>query len=427
MDVLAAVGELQATVDRVAVIAAGALEACSGGGDEADPVSRAGHRTASTLLAELWAIGLPRARQLCLVGRAITPTRSMHGELLPAAYPAIADAILRSVPEGVDRDAGAAVSVDQAAVIVQELEKIGPGVGVSERLCAEELVVQHIAGLTVAQTRQLAASVRDRVDQDGVEPREDLLRRRRSLTITQTREGLTHLNWYLDPESAGWVLSAIDAYVGAELRRVRFTDPAEVVDPERMPDPRSLAQLRSDAGVEVFRHVAACESERTGPPVTLVVRVGLHELRTGVGGAQIDGVQSPVSVSTVRRMAADARVIPVVLGGAGEVLDLGRARRLFSAQQRLALAERDDGCAWAGCPHPPGYTEAHHIRWWERDAGPTDLSNGVLLCSHHHHRVHADGWQIRVRDNVPWFHPPAHVDPNRRPRRGGRLRMPSAA
>ncbi|GAA4382853.1 hypothetical protein GCM10023152_33090 [Agromyces bauzanensis] len=46
-------------------------------------------------------------------------------------------------------------------------------------------------------------------------------------------------------------------------------------------------------------------------------------------------------------------------------------------QQRFALAERDGGCA--SCGQSIGNVEAHHIHWWECDAGPTDLENGVLL------------------------------------------------
>ncbi|MFF1634744.1 DUF222 domain-containing protein [Leifsonia sp. NPDC058248] len=157
--------------------------------------------------------------------------------------------------------------------------------------------------------------------------------------------------------------------------------------------------------------------------MTVVVRIDWEALRSGRGTGEIDGVRSPVSAGTVRRMAADASMIPVVLGGGSEVLDLGRARRLFSRAQRIALAERDGGCAWPGCPHPPSYTEAHHIRWWDAHTGPTDLTNGVLLCGAHHHRIHDDGWEIRMVDGLPAFIPPAHVDPHRRPRIGVRLRL----
>jgi hypothetical protein len=62
-----------------------------------------------------------------------------------------------------------------------------------------------------------------------------------------------------------------------------------------------------------------------------------------------------------------------VLGAESLPLDLGRAARLFTKAQRLALGERDGGCA--SCGQNIGYVEAHHIDWWERDTGPTDLSN----------------------------------------------------
>ncbi len=194
-----------------------------------------------------------------------------------------------------------------------------------------------------------------------------------------------------------------------------------------MPESRSLAQIRSDGAVEVFRHRAGCTSGLTTPPVTMIVRVSLADLRTGTGTAEIDEIPTPVSAGTARRLAADANLIPLVLGRDSEVLDLGRSKRLFSPAQKHALAERDGGCAWTGCPHPPAYTQAHHIRWWDRDIGPTDLNNGILLCSTHHHRIHNDGWDITVHDNTPWFTPPAHHDPTRTPRRGGRIRIPESA
>ena len=71
---------------------------------------------------------------------------------------------------------------------------------------------------------------------------------------------------------------------------------------------------------------------------------------------------------------------------------------------------------------PPAYTQAHHITWWNRHRGPTDLDNGVLLCSFHHHLVHDSGWGILVRDHRVWFVPPASLDPEQRPRPGRRAR-----
>ena len=66
----------------------------------------------------------------------------------------------------------------------------------------------------------------------------------------------------------------------------------------------------------------------------------------------------------------------------------------------------------------------HHIKWWHRDTGPTNLSNGILLCTRDHHRVHTQNWDIHIRDNTVWFTPPDTIDPNRTPIRGGRPPTP---
>ncbi len=150
----------------------------------------------------------------------------------------------------------------------------------------------------------------------------------------------------------------------------------------------------------------------------VVARVDAEALAAGRGHASIDGIDQPVSVDTARELAASAGVAPVLMRAGGEVLELGRAARLFSRAQKIALVERDGGCAWPACRRPPSHTQAHHIAWWRRDHGATDLDNGIMLCSHHHHRVHDDGWNIVIRERRSWFIPPPHLDPYQRPRPG---------
>lgn len=89
----------------------------------------------------------------------------------------------------------------------------------------------------------------------------------------------------------------------------------------------------------------------------------------------------------VRRLACDADIIPVILGTAGEVLDVGRAARLFTKGQRRALWHRDRGCTWAGCTSPAAWARAHHVVHWA-DGGRSDLTNAALLCQRHHTHVH---------------------------------------
>jgi hypothetical protein len=124
-------------------------------------------------------------------------------------------------------------------------------------------------------------------------------------------------------------------------------------------------------------------------------------------------------------MAADACIIPMVLGGNSEILDFGLGKRLFTRAQKLAAAERDGGCATPGCNRPPSYTEGHHIRWFQAHDGPTNMDNIVMLCSACHHRMHRDGWEVVVENNEVYFIPPKIVDPRRTPRRGGRPPIPA--
>ena len=94
-----------------------------------------------------------------------------------------------------------------------------------------------------------------------------------------------------------------------------------------------------------------------------------------------------LSATEIRRLACTAGIVPAVLGGKGEVLDLGREQRAFTPAQQLALILRDRTCRAEGCDIPGTWAEAHHWIPWSR-GGKTDLANAVLLCSHYHHRVH---------------------------------------
>ncbi|WP_294567139.1 HNH endonuclease signature motif containing protein, partial [uncultured Arthrobacter sp.] len=148
--------------------------------------------------------------------------------------------------------------------------------------------------------------------------------------------------------------------------------------------------------------------------VTIDHRTLLGELNRA-GDAVFAG-QLPAS--SIRRLACDADLIPLVLGGKGQVLDLGRAQRLFPPHLRRALVARDKGCAFPGCTIPATWCEAHHITPWEH-GGTTTLTDGVLLCSHHHHRIHDGTWTVHSRHGIPWFRPPHSIDPQQKPRRNG--------
>src|SRR5262249_9492421 len=118
-----------------------------------------------------------------------------------------------------------------------------------------------------------------------------------------------------------------------------------------------------------------------------------------------------------RKLACDAQILPVVLGGASVPIDLGRTRRLFIGAARQAVLLRDGGCGFPGCDRPPRWADIHHITPWA-EGGRTPRDNAVAWCSYHHRQVHHGGWTVQIGpDKRPEFIPPTHVDPAQRPRR----------
>ncbi|MFC9351434.1 DUF222 domain-containing protein [Arthrobacter sp. NPDC057013] len=138
----------------------------------------------------------------------------------------------------------------------------------------------------------------------------------------------------------------------------------------------------------------------------------LYTTPTGSGTFTYTG---PVTASTIRKIACDADIIPILLGSQGRILDIGRTTRIFPPHIRKALNTRDQGCAFPNCTIPAPWCEAHHITYWSR-GGPTSTDNGVLLCTHHHHLIHKEQWKIHVKNGIPWFIPPPHIDPRQQPR-----------
>ena len=130
----------------------------------------------------------------------------------------------------------------------------------------------------------------------------------------------------------------------------------------------------------------------SGVKATVLVTIGLddlkHRTRPGVlvGGVDAGTLLGP---ETVRRLACDGTVIPVVRAADGHILHWGRDQRYFTTAQTTALWLRDRHCTFPRCTAPATWCDAHHLRHW-LDGGPTNLTNGVLLCERHHTIVHRD-------------------------------------
>jgi Domain of unknown function (DUF222)/HNH endonuclease len=314
-------------------------------------------------------------------------------------YPAVGQAALTG-----------GLSVDAAGLITAGLETL------ADRVCSERLhelerrLVDKAVHLAPHEVRSLVANTVARADLSGHEERERRQYEERFLAWKEDHTGMVTFTGKLDAVTAAPIRTVIEQIVTHDFRARRDQDPLER-------DQRSVGQMRADALADVCRHALGCDqTDQSGIRTTIVVRMNLSDLNSGRGLGRIDGTYQSVSVGQLRRLAGDAGIIPEVLGGDSEVLDLGRRVRLFTPAQRLALLERDGGCA--KCHAPPEHCEAHHIRWWERGGG-TDLSNGVMLCTRCHHDIHRQGWNILVQAGKVAFIPPPAIDPLQRPRPGG--------
>jgi len=197
----------------------------------------------------------------------------------------------------------------------------------------------------------------------------------------------------------------------AEALMVPLAKPDAAVN--GVPDQRTVAERQGDAVAEIFELAARAPDlpVKAAERAVVTVTVGLEELQRRAATAFLDGA---MSVEDLRRMCCDARVVPAVLGGQSEVLDLGRAVRTATPAQRRALALRDKGCTFPGCTKGPKWCVPHHIVHWA-DGGTTDLTNQGLTCGRDHYLAHHGGWEMRLDNGVIVWTPPAWYDPQRRP------------
>ncbi|WP_286277398.1 DUF222 domain-containing protein [Naasia aerilata] len=416
LDLASQIGTLANLVDAVAVRVSGEIAARSAR-DVAEPLARRlGERSAAMVVATAGHISPTRAADWCRTGQQLAPRSTLAGEPLPRLHPELEAAL-----------DGGRIGADAARIIVRTLEEIGAHTTPEQQASAECFLLSQADVLTLPQLARLGNALRDHWDPEGAAPREEALRAKSGLRMMPLGNGMVRYVIDAHPEADGWLKTAIQART-APAREVRFIGEDDAPTDESLVDKRPLAQRRLDALVSIARDsIRLDDGDMSGTPVVLLVTMTQEALVTGIGTATIFGVDEPISAATARRLACDAKIIPVVLGGESQPLDLGQGRRLFSEAQRYAMAVRDGGCGWGTCNVPPSQCEAAHIESWDqagRPHGPTDISNGLLFCKFHHRIFDNEGWAVRFEAGIPYLIPPPWVDPDQRPRRAGRLPGP---
>jgi len=347
-----------------------------------------GATSMTTFLREVLTISPTEAAARVKASKALLGERQLTGQLALPVAPTTAEA----AAEG-------AVGAEQVRVIITTVPKLPVGTQAD----AEAFLATQARIHDAATLGKIAQRLKATLDPDGRAPTEEP-EKVRELTFSTTPDGKVRFRGVLDPEGAAIVKAVLDPLAKPHP-----------VDGKR--DQRTPARRNCDAFVEAMRRLLTAADLPTcgGERPQLLVTITWDNLRDGKGAARLaDG--SSVTAGDARRTACEANIIPVVLGGDSEPLDVGRGKRLATPAIRKAITVRDRGCAFPGCDRPPTWCQSHHCDEWLRDDGETKPDNMTLLCGQHHRTVHRENWQIRIRNGRAEFTPPTWLDPAQTPR-----------
>ncbi len=274
------------------------------------------------------------------------------------------------------------ITPNVAVTVAAEYDKLSPRLSSHTHDRVLDLMINIGAEHGSSAVKQLHQEILARWGEEG-EFQEEQDSRKRYVELSSGREdgGIYRYELTVDAEGR----AVLEAAIGP------LSKPQPGPDGEA--DHRPVGRRRGEALVEVCRRATAAGERLPGATKTqLFITMTLDELRNATGSGTVVGSLDSGSLlgpETVRRMACDAAIIPVVLGSDSEILDVGRTQRLFTSAQLKALWLRDRQCTFPGCQVPAHWTDAHHLKHWI-DGGPTDLANGALLCGRHHTIVHRD-------------------------------------
>jgi hypothetical protein len=285
------------------------------------------------------------------------------------------------------------VNVPQARVCVDVLAELPDGLDRALVDAVEEQLVVLAEQWSPRDLKVLGRKILEALDPETADAHEakklaDEERHARectSLRFHRLGNGITRIVANLPDHVANRLATYLDAFTSPRHQGADGIEPAVSSEESRVP-----AHVQRGAAFAALLEQLDPDKlpAHGGDATTVIVTISLDALRSALAAGQIIGHDvDRISAGEARRLACTAGLIPAVLGSNGEVLDLGRTSRLFSRAQRKALRIRDQRCRAEGCAAPVAWTEVHHKDPWAR-GGPTDLDNGICLCSFHHHRCH---------------------------------------
>ena len=322
-----------------------------------------------------------------------------------------------SYPATREAFAAGRLRVEQVRVIVKAADKAPVGVSGEQLAEAEAELVAKATGVGSPTGRPLdakrlrvvarrmfetiSAETADRHESDLLNTEADRAEAETWCTLHDNGDG-TYAGRFVIPELHGLILKTALDRLTAPRHLHTGPDGRLVTDPTLISTPNWSERLGMGLLELIERHLPTGGFGATNT-VGVLVTLDYDKLTSGIGAAGLD-TGTRISARDARRLACNAGVIPAVLGGRSQPLDLGRTRRLHSGAQRKALALIHDSCAIGTCDRPFAWTEIHHPHPWSA-GGRTDLANALPLCGHHHRRAHDPRYDLRRHADGDWrFH-----------------------
>lgn len=290
--------------------------------------------------------------------------------------------------------AAGTISNKHATVIGKALDDLPPDVAADQRTWCEKALIRDAAHYSPTDLATRGRRITDqfRPNPEQVDADEDALLRRQeaiaraktSLSLWDNHDG-TWSGRFTIPALHGRILkTSTDAFTAPRRNHLDPTaDPFEPLD-----------KRQGKAFCSILEHLPVDALPTTGgTPIQVMVTIGEESLRSRVAAATL-ATGERLSAGELRRLAANHGIIPMVLGADSVPVDLGRSARVFSKEQRQALAVMDGGCTAPGCDRPPSWCEVQHTDRWA-NLGETNLDKATLHCNACHHLADQEGWQYK--------------------------------
>ncbi len=289
------------------------------------------------------------------------------------------------------------VSPAHAAVIINATGHLPARLPAHQREAVEVALVEQAKTVDPPTLRKLArrALAAVETDQATVDAHEDNLlrdeetraRAKTRLTLHDNHDG-TSTGHFTIPALAAAILKKTLEQMTSPRRNRRGTTQDRTQDGTQdwaQDWAQEWAHRRGLAFVDLLEHLPT-DHLHGKTAATVVVTINHDHLTQALGAAHLD-TGDHLSAGETRRIACQAGILPAILNGAGQPLDLGRTHRFHNQAQRIALATKHATCIAQDCDVPYAWTHLHHQHPWAH-GGHTNLNQTDPLCEHHHHLIH---------------------------------------